>query len=118
MLLWLTGIEGGRGLAIERTQTGPAPDHDSGNFGQKEEPVRVIPATDQFHSLGQMQSCQAFIIANSTCSWWAAWLSHSPDVICPDRFLPGQDWEIYPARWSALPGRRKFFSVKSSKVFC
>jgi len=65
--------------------------------------VRVMPASDQFHTLGLMQSCEAFIIANSTFSWWAAWLSGSKDVICPDRFLPGRDWEIYPSGWTALP---------------
>jgi len=65
--------------------------------------VRVMPASDQFHTLGLMQTCKAFIIANSTFSWWAAWLSGSQNVICPDRFLPGRDWEIYPSRWTALP---------------
>lgn len=63
----------------------------------------VVPSTDPFHTLGLMQSCQAFIIANSTFSWWAAWLSGSTEVICPDRFLPGQDWQICPSRWTTLP---------------
>jgi hypothetical protein len=36
-----------------------------------------------------MRSCDAFIISNSTYSWWAAYLSQSADVICPSRWLNG-----------------------------
>jgi Glycosyl transferase family 11 len=36
-----------------------------------------------------MTLCHNFVIANSTFSWWAAWLSRTPDKIV-----------IYPSRWS------------------
>ena len=36
-----------------------------------------------------MRSCDAFIISNSTYSWWAAYLSQSADVVCPSRWLAG-----------------------------
>ena len=36
-----------------------------------------------------MRSCDAFIITNSTYSWWAAYLSQSADVVCPSRWLAG-----------------------------
>jgi len=33
-----------------------------------------------------MRNCDAFIISNSTFSWWAAYLSQSETVITPDRW--------------------------------
>jgi len=50
-----------------------------------------------------MSHCHHFIIANSTFSWWAAWLSENPDkkVICPNR----SHWDnrdIIPEKWIEL----------------
>lgn len=46
-----------------------------------------------------MSKCQNFIIANSSFSWWAAWLSryNKKIVICPEV----NDWtgDFYPAEW-------------------
>ena len=50
-----------------------------------------------------MRSSNAFIISNSTYSWWAAWLANSDDVICPDRWMnEGAQVNIehiIPAHW-------------------
>lgn len=58
-------------------------------------------------SLYLMSQCQHFVIANSTFSWWGAWLSEHPDklVIAPD---PWNDSEavladFLPPDWIALP---------------
>jgi hypothetical protein len=51
--------------------------------------------------------CAHNVIANSTFSWWAAWLNESPGkcVVAPkDWFSPGhaENPDIYPASWQRL----------------
>lgn len=49
-----------------------------------------------------MSLCKHFIIANSTFSWWAAWLSNNPEklVIMPEPWLKNiQTPGIYPESW-------------------
>lgn len=53
-----------------------------------------------------MSQCRHQLIANSTFSWWAAWLNGYPDkqVIAPRRWfrdgLPA--WKILPAEWQVI----------------
>ncbi len=54
-----------------------------------------------------MSLCRHQIIANSSFSWWGAWLNGNPDkiVIAPDRWLNRQDvneGDIIPATWRRL----------------
>lgn len=51
-----------------------------------------------------MSSCDAFVISNSTFSWWAAYLSNSQNVITPDRWynegLSHLDHSVFtPPHW-------------------
>ncbi len=53
-----------------------------------------------------MQSCQHHIIANSTLSWWAAWLNenHKKVVICPQKwfFDRTSTQDLLPETWIQL----------------
>lgn len=50
-----------------------------------------------------MRQGDAFIISNSTFSWWAAYLSASSDVICPERWMSDDAQvsidDIIPTNW-------------------
>jgi len=54
-----------------------------------------------------MSLCQHHIIANSSFSWWGAWLNPSPDkiVIAPKKWLAGRELDggdLLPKKWIKL----------------
>ena len=76
----------------------------------KDCPVTIVSGTmtrTAVEDLTVMSRCNHFIIANSTFSWWGAWLSDRPgkSVIAPSRFfrIP-QPWEkdMVPDTWERL----------------
>jgi hypothetical protein len=73
-----------------------------------QEDVMILPWLYDEQAFGLMSSCNAFIIANSSFSWWAAWLSGSEKVVCPATFLPGKKWTICPDRWDHIPVSYEF----------
>ena len=43
----------------------------------------VAEGGDQFYDLCLMTMCSDFITANSSFSWWGAWLGNRGKVVCP-----------------------------------
>lgn len=60
-----------------------------------------------FRDMQLMQACKHQIIANSTFSWWGAWLNRNPNkiVIAPDCWQPEMQGtrNIVPESWIQLP---------------
>lgn len=78
------------------------------NPGCPHEYVREPAGTTPAETLRLMRACRHFVIANSTLSWWAAWLSTAADqvVIAPDPWFAGRlrnGADIVPDHWQRLP---------------
>lgn len=64
-------------------------------------------ADDHYEDLRLMAACQHHVIANSTFSWWGAWLGASPaqHVVAPAQWFgveAKQNPDILPKAWHAL----------------
>jgi hypothetical protein len=65
------------------------------------ENVFYSPFESMLEDFWGMASCDHNIIANSTFSWWAAWLNPKPDriVVAPARGEADDDDDFYPSDW-------------------
>jgi len=67
----------------------------------------VSESGDQYIDLCLMTLCQHHIIANSSFSWWGAWLSDSDDVVAPSKWFgvgnSGKDTkDLYVGGWQVI----------------
>jgi hypothetical protein len=73
------------------------------------EPLHFIEhnrGADSWNDLRLMSQCRHHVIANSSFSWWGAWLGQRPGqaVVAPQRWFvdPARGADIVPARWDRL----------------
>ena len=69
--------------------------------------VENSPETKEHEDLWLMSQCKHHIIANSSYSWWGAWLNPNNDkvVIAPERWFSGADHDtrdLLPANWRRM----------------
>jgi hypothetical protein len=72
----------------------------------------LVSETDNnIYDMCMMTMCDDYIIANSSFSWWGAWLSHNPDptVIAPKTWFGSTGYtaknntvDIVPKRWTKI----------------
>jgi len=67
----------------------------------------VSTSNGPYHDLYMMTQCSDFIIANSTFSWWGAWLANTGRVICPSKWFGLNNShlntkDLYPSSWEIL----------------
>ena len=77
-------------------------------YQDKCEFIESISSSDAvIQELELMTHCQHHLIANSSLSWWAAWLSKNPNgsVICPSQWTTDTDinWsDLLPNSWRRI----------------
>ena len=67
----------------------------------------VSEDTGPYHDLYLMSKCSDFIIANSTFSWWGAWLANTGKVIAPKTWFGPNNAhkstkDLYPKHWKVI----------------
>jgi len=67
----------------------------------------ISDGNSSYHDLYMMTQCSDFIIANSTFSWWGAWLANTGRVIAPKKWFGPNNAhlntkDLYPDHWEVM----------------
>lgn len=67
----------------------------------------ISEGNSSYHDLYLMTKCFDFIIANSTFSWWGAWLANTGKVIAPSLWfgpnnVEKQTKDLFPETWTII----------------
>lgn len=70
-------------------------------LGIEFEVVDINRGTDSYKDMFLMTQCKHNIIANSTFSWWGAWLNQNPNkqVVAPIRWFADLEVNLCPSDW-------------------
>ena len=71
------------------------------------EQLRIVDLQGAAEAMLSMSLCDSVIIANSSFSWWGAWLAsmNGSNVYCPEKWFIGKEYNIedlYPSTWEIL----------------
>lgn len=69
-------------------------------------PYEIISSDTPYMDIFLLQACKHGICANSSYSWWGAWLIDNPDkvIIAPDPWVePDRIVDIIPDNWIKIP---------------
>ncbi|MBD1386775.1 alpha-1,2-fucosyltransferase [Mucilaginibacter rigui] len=78
------------------------PEWCAANFSFPDNPALIIKNTSNaWEDMCLMSQCKHHIIANSSYSWWAAWLNQNENkiVIAPDKWFVQEPADIVPETW-------------------
>ena len=92
--------------AISMLEGTPVIFTDDAEYCRKEYPGVEVISGDVFHDFYLMRQCSKFVIANSSLSWWAAWLSGG-ETIAPKNWFAGSNLklstkDLYCKDWKLL----------------
>lgn len=76
------------------------------HYGAANQYVFFESSGDHLVALQSLMSCDAIIVAHSSFSWWAAYLSNSLEIVAPKQMFPlngpGYNYEDYYLPWWTL----------------
>ncbi|MCF8479492.1 MAG: alpha-1,2-fucosyltransferase [Rhodospirillum sp.] len=86
-------------------------------------PMDVLEGEDEIRDFEVLRRCDELVIANSTFSWWAAWLGDGvgKPVVAPDPAIwlgpaqtPPDAVDLFPSGWRVIPAAEMGLGIRPS----